>query len=122
MKTRGLLEDTLVVWCTEFGRMPFFQKGAKGRDHNPDGFTAWLTGAGVQPGVSHGVTDALGRYEIIGLHPGTMIGDSEERILAFQGVAGRLADEFVDEDDETKLRTSVDGRPCGAWNAEHGVL
>ena len=60
LKQRGLLEDTLVVWCTEFGRMPMFQKGAKGRDHNPQGFTAWLGGAGVRKGVSHGVTDELG--------------------------------------------------------------
>ncbi|MEM7231270.1 MAG: DUF1501 domain-containing protein [Planctomycetota bacterium] len=60
MKQRGLLEETLVVWCTEFGRMPMFQKGAKGRDHNPNGFTAVLTGAGVQGGVSHGRTDDLG--------------------------------------------------------------
>jgi uncharacterized protein (DUF1501 family) len=55
-----LLEDTLVVWCTEFGRMPMFQKGAKGRDHNPNGFTAWLAGAGVKAGVSYGATDELG--------------------------------------------------------------
>lgn len=60
MKQRGLLEDTLVVWCTEFGRMPMFQKGAKGRDHNPQGFTAWLGGAGVKRGSSYGVTDELG--------------------------------------------------------------
>ncbi|MDC0278618.1 DUF1501 domain-containing protein [bacterium] len=60
LKQRGLLEDTLVVWCTEFGRMPMFQKGAKGRDHNPQGFTAWLGGAGIQPGVSYGKTDELG--------------------------------------------------------------
>jgi hypothetical protein len=66
---RGLLEETLVVWCTEFGRMPFFQKGAKGRDHNPDGFTAWLTGAGVRRGISHGVTDELGRKAVQDIHP-----------------------------------------------------
>lgn len=60
MKQRGLLDDTLVVWCTEFGRMPMFQKGAQGRDHNPQGFTAWLGGAGVKPGVSYGATDELG--------------------------------------------------------------
>lgn len=60
LKQRGLLEDTLVVWCTEFGRMPMFQKGAKGRDHNPEGFTAWLAGAGAKAGVSHGATDELG--------------------------------------------------------------
>lgn len=60
LRQRGLLENTLVVWCTEFGRMPMFQKGAKGRDHNPNGFTAFLTGAGVKCGVSYGVTDELG--------------------------------------------------------------
>ena len=69
MKTRGLLDDTLVVWCTEFGRMPFFQKGAKGRDHNPDGFTCWLAGAGVKRGVSHGMTDALGQKAVQDVHP-----------------------------------------------------
>lgn len=69
LKDRGLLEETLVVWCTEFGRMPMFQKGAEGRDHNPDGFTCWLTGAGVKPGVSHGVTDELGRKAIEHVHP-----------------------------------------------------
>lgn len=60
MKRRGLLEDTLVVWTTEFGRMPTFQKGASGRDHNPEGFTTWLMGAGVKPGMSHGATDDFG--------------------------------------------------------------
>lgn len=60
LKQRGLLEETLVVWCTEFGRMPMFQKGAQGRDHNPQGFTAWLGGAGIKPGVSYGATDELG--------------------------------------------------------------
>ncbi len=60
LKQRGLLEDTLVVWCTEFGRMPTFQKGASGRDHNPSGFTAWLAGAGVKKGFSFGATDEFG--------------------------------------------------------------
>jgi hypothetical protein len=60
LKQRGLLADTLVVWCTEFGRMPTFQKGASGRDHNPAGFTAWLAGAGVKPGFSYGATDEFG--------------------------------------------------------------
>ncbi len=69
LKQRGLLEDTLVVWCTEFGRMPMFQAGAQGRDHNPDGFTCWMTGAGVRPGVSHGVTDELGRKAVADIHP-----------------------------------------------------
>ena len=69
LRERGLLEETLVVWCTEFGRMPMFQKGAKGRDHNPDGFTCWMTGAGVKPGISHGFTDELGRKAIHDVHP-----------------------------------------------------
>lgn len=69
LKQRGMLEDTLVVWCTEFGRMPFFQKGSKGRDHNPDGFTCWLAGAGVKPGVSHGETDDLGEKAVQDIHP-----------------------------------------------------
>ena len=50
MKARGLFRDTLVVFVTEFGRMPTFQKGANGRDHNPKGFTVWLAGAGVESG------------------------------------------------------------------------
>jgi uncharacterized protein (DUF1501 family) len=61
---RGLQEDTLVVWCTEFGRMPMFQKGSQGRDHNPDGFTCWLTGAGIRRGMSFGATDELGRRAV----------------------------------------------------------
>ena len=69
LKQRGLLQDTLVVWCTEFGRMPFFQKGAKGRDHNPDGFTCWMTGAGVKPGVSTGECDELGQKAVKDIHP-----------------------------------------------------
>jgi uncharacterized protein (DUF1501 family) len=64
LRQRGLLDDTLVVWCTEFGRMPTFQKGASGRDHNPQGFTVWMTGAGVKPGVSYGATDDLGHKSV----------------------------------------------------------
>ena len=60
LKQRGLLQDTLVVWCTEFGRMPTFQAGASGRDHNPAGFTAWLAGAGVKAPFSYGATDEFG--------------------------------------------------------------
>jgi uncharacterized protein (DUF1501 family) len=60
LKSRGLLDETLVVWTTEFGRMPTFQKGTQGRDHNPKGFTAWLSGAGVKRGLSFGATDDFG--------------------------------------------------------------
>ena len=55
-KARGLLEDTLILWTTEFGRMPCSQ-GGKGRDHNPSTFTSWLAGGGIKGGVTHGASD-----------------------------------------------------------------
>lgn len=60
LKQRGLLQDTLVLWTTEFGRMPTNQTGSEGRDHNPFGFTSWMAGAGVKGGVSYGATDEFG--------------------------------------------------------------
>ncbi|MEJ7608973.1 MAG: DUF1501 domain-containing protein, partial [Bryobacteraceae bacterium] len=56
LKSRGLLEDTIVYWTTEFGRMPCSQ-GSKGRDHNPFGFASWLAGGGFRGGVTYGATD-----------------------------------------------------------------
>jgi hypothetical protein len=61
LQQRGLLESTLVVWGGEFGRMPFSEgEGAKGRNHNPYGFSMWLAGAGVRGGITYGATDELG--------------------------------------------------------------
>lgn len=59
LKQRGLLDSTLVVWCTEFGRTPMSQ-GGKGRDHNPFGYTMWMAGGGVKGGTSVGNTDEFG--------------------------------------------------------------
>jgi uncharacterized protein (DUF1501 family) len=59
LKQRGLMDDTLVVFHTEFGRMPFTE-GGTGRDHNPKAFSVWLAGAGVQGGTIHGASDELG--------------------------------------------------------------
>ncbi len=59
LKARGLLDDTLVVWSTEFGRMPFTQ-GATGRDHNGGTSIGWMAGAGVKPGVVQGESDPWG--------------------------------------------------------------
>ena len=56
LKSRGLFEDTLLVWSTEFGRMPFTQ-GATGRDHNGGTSVAWLAGAGLRPGIAYGQSD-----------------------------------------------------------------
>ena len=66
LKQRGLLEDTLVVWGTEFGRSPGAQ--GDGRDHHPQGFCAWLAGGGVKGGVVHGATDELGFHAIENRH------------------------------------------------------
>lgn len=60
MKRRGLLDQTLIVWATEFGRMPFLQANGTGRDHNPDAFTCFLAGAGVKKGFSYGESDEFG--------------------------------------------------------------
>ena len=60
MKRRGLLDHTLVVWATEFGRMPFLQGNGTGRDHNPDAFTCFMAGAGVKAGMSYGASDEFG--------------------------------------------------------------
>jgi uncharacterized protein (DUF1501 family) len=61
LKSRGLLEETLVVWGGEFGRTPTAQ-GGDGRDHNPHGFTMWMAGGGVKPGFVYGATDDYGWF------------------------------------------------------------
>ncbi len=59
LRERGLLEDTLLIWGGEFGRMPMSEQGT-GRDHNPWGYTVWFAGAGVKGGMAYGATDAVG--------------------------------------------------------------
>lgn len=61
---RGLLDETLIVWGGEFGRLPLVQRGGTGRDHNPHAFTYWLAGGGVKAGYSHGATDELGHRAV----------------------------------------------------------
>jgi uncharacterized protein (DUF1501 family) len=61
LRSRGLLDDTLVVWATEFGRTPFNNSAdAKGREHHNWAFSTWMAGAGVKPGVVYGQTDEYG--------------------------------------------------------------
>ncbi|MEX2285549.1 MAG: DUF1501 domain-containing protein [Planctomycetaceae bacterium] len=67
LKQRGLLDETLVVWATEFGRTPGAQN-ADGRDHHPYGFTVWLAGGGIKGGVVHGATDELGFHAVENRH------------------------------------------------------
>ena len=66
LSQRGLLDDTLVIWAGEFGRLPIAQKSEKpGRDHNPHAFTCWLAGGGAKGGVSYGETDELGFKSVV---------------------------------------------------------
>ncbi len=67
LKQRGMFDDTLVVWCTEFGRTPGCQ-GTNGRDHHPYGFSVWLAGGGVKGGIAHGATDELGFHAVENRH------------------------------------------------------
>jgi hypothetical protein len=100
LKQRGLFEDTLVVWTTEFGRMPFTQ-GATGRDHNGGTFVSWLAGAGIRLGVAHGASDefsyqaADGRTECYDLHATILhlLGIDHERLtFRHNGIDRRLTD------------------------------
>ncbi|MCS1411246.1 MAG: hypothetical protein M2R45_04443 [Verrucomicrobia subdivision 3 bacterium] len=83
LKTRGLLGDTLIIWTSEFGRMPTHQEGTAGRDHNPDAFTLWMLGAGVKSGVSYGATDDFGRRSVENI---TSIYDFYATVLNILGI------------------------------------
>ena len=65
LRDRGLFDDTLVIWGGEFGRMPMNEQGV-GRDHNPWGYTVWLSGGGVKGGIAHGATDEVGLRAVDG--------------------------------------------------------
>ncbi len=102
LKARGLLEDTLVIWGGEFGRMPMSEKG-KGRDHNPWGYTTVLVGAGVRGGHAHGSTDAIGlraetdKVHVHDLHATILhlLGIDHEKLTFFHGGKNeRLTDVF----------------------------
>ncbi|MEZ6091596.1 MAG: DUF1501 domain-containing protein [Pirellulaceae bacterium] len=63
LKQRGLLDETLVVWATEFGRTPGAEK-SDGRDHHPYGFSVWMAGGGIKGGIAHGATDEIGFHAV----------------------------------------------------------
>lgn len=100
LKQRGMFEDTLVVWCTEFGRMPMNQNVGAGRDHNPNGFTCWLAGAGIKAPFSFGETDefgysALQPTSVHDLHATVLhlLGINHEKLTHYQnGIDRRLTD------------------------------
>jgi hypothetical protein len=84
LKQRGLLDDTIILWTTEFGRMPSTQ-GSKGRDHNPFVFTNWLCGGGIKPGVTHGPSDQWG-YKPLDRTSPTQVYDIHATVLRLLGI------------------------------------
>ena len=89
LKARGLLDEVVVVFCTEFGRTPGLELragGKDGRDHHPNGFTIWMAGAGLKRGHVHGATDELG-YHALG--EGHYVTDLHATVLHLLGVDGR---------------------------------
>ncbi len=95
LKERGLLDETVILWTTEFGRMPSTQ-GSKGRDHNPYVFTNWLCGAGIRGGVSHGPSDEWG-YKPLDRDNPTQVYDVHATLLHLLGI------------DHTRLTVRTDG-------------
>ena len=106
LKRRGLLDDTLVIWGGEFGRMPLSQvgrEGSAGRDHGPDGFSMWMAGGGAKRGHVHGATDEIGHKAVEGrvsvqdfhatlLH---LMGlDFQKLTFARHGLEERLTDQY----------------------------
>ena len=87
LKQRGLLEDTIIMWTTEFGRMPSTQ-GSKGRDHNPYVFTNWLAGGGIKGGTTHGESDQWG-YKPLDRDNPTQVYDIHATILHLLGIDHR---------------------------------
>jgi hypothetical protein len=87
LKQRGMLEDTIVLWTTEFGRMPSTQ-GSKGRDHNPYVFTNWMCGGGFRGGTTHGLSDEWGFKPLDRSNP-TQVYDIHATIMHLLGIDHR---------------------------------
>jgi uncharacterized protein (DUF1501 family) len=85
LKSRGLLESTLVVWGGEFGRTPM-SESTNGRDHNPHGFSMWMAGGGIRGGQAIGATDAIGLRAIAGDHEKIHVHDLHATILHLLGL------------------------------------
>jgi arylsulfatase A-like enzyme len=100
LEQRGLLDQTLIIWGGEFGRLPIAQKGDQpGRDHNPHAFTVWMCGGGVKGGYHHGETDEIGfkaaidKVSVHDLHATILAAaglDHERLTFKFQGLDQRL--------------------------------
>jgi hypothetical protein len=106
LKQRGMLDQTLVVWSSEFGRTPWSQN-TTGRDHNPRGYTCWLGGGGVKGGTVHGATDEVGYKAVEDPH---YYSDLHATILRQIGL------------DPKKLEVNVRGRPMRLVEEGNGPI
>ncbi len=102
LKQRGLLEDTIVLWTGEFGRLPVSQ-GADGRDHNRHGFSLWLAGGGFRRGYTHGATDDFGYRSVTDI---VSVHDLHATLLEALGI------------DHRRLSRPYDGRETSLTDAE----
>lgn len=111
LKQRGLLEETLVIWGGEFGRMPMSEQGA-GRDHNPWGYSVWLAGAGLRGGRAYGATDEIGLRSV---SDKVSVNDFHATLLHLLG---------IDHYALTYFHNGLDKRLTGPNDAEpvHGIL
>lgn len=111
LKQRGLLDDTLVIWGGEFGRMPMSEQGV-GRDHNPWGYSVWLAGAGISGGRAYGATDEIGLRAV---RDKVSVNDFHATLLHLLG---------VDHYDLTYFHNGLDKRLTGPDEADvvEGVI
>lgn len=107
LKQRGLLDETLVVWTSEFGRTPWSQNDT-GRDHNPRGFTSWLAGGGIRGGVAHGATDEVGYRAVQDRH---YIADLQATILHQLGLVASDMEVEVNGQPLRLVDDHVEARP-----------
>ena len=111
LKQRGMLDETLVVWSSEFGRSPWSQN-TTGRDHNPRGYTVWLAGGGVKGGIVHGATDDVGYQAVENRH---YYSDLHATILHQLGLDYKKMEVRVDrpDDEAGRRRRWADQRDSG---------
>lgn len=106
LKQRGMLDSTMVVWATEFGRTPYSQNNV-GRDHNPHGFTCWMAGGGIKGGIVHGATDEIGYKAVENRH---YVSDIQATILKQMGL------------DYRKMSVVVNSRPLHMIEESEGPI
>lgn len=123
LKQRGLLDDTIVVFATEFGRTPGSQ-GADGRDHHPFGFSVWMAGGGLKGGVVHGSTDELGFHAVESPHYVTDVHATINHLLGIDPSAWRFpaTNDWIVTSGRSSTTSSLENVNVEKVDAEHENL